>query len=358
MNPNIPCLPVVLLTLVLAACRAAAETTAVADDAKWITYEPRPGPGQGRHVVLLSGDEEYRSEEALPMLGKILSQRHGFKCTVLFPLDPDGTINPDNQQSLPGSEALDTADLIILALRFRNWPEADMQRFVNALHRGVPLIGLRTSTHAFNFPRGSAYRAYSYDQDGGFGRRVLGETWLTHWGRHKVEATRGITAAAAKGDPLLNGVVDVFGDTDVYEAYPPADAKILQWGQVLKGMNPTDPPADYRKKRARGDRGEQPVNEPMRPVTWTRLNRNENGSTNRVLTSTMGSATDLNNEGFRRLIVNGVYWGLSMKVPAKADVSFVDEYHPTMYGFKTYRRGIKPSDHALGKVLPPGMAQR
>ena len=53
---------------------------------------------------------------------------------------------------------------------------------------------------------------------------MLGETWLTHWGRHKVEATRGVIEPSQRGHPLLRGVTDIFGDTDVYEAYPPADA--------------------------------------------------------------------------------------------------------------------------------------
>ena len=53
-----------------------------------ISYPAGAGPGGGRHVVLLSGDEEYRGEEALPMLAKILSRRHGFKTTVLFAVDP------------------------------------------------------------------------------------------------------------------------------------------------------------------------------------------------------------------------------------------------------------------------------
>lgn len=359
MNPP---LHLTLITTALLACvgvlAGAAELATVAPDARWITYEAKPGAGQGKHVVLLSGDEEYRSEEGLPLLGKILSQRHGFKCTVLFPLDPDGTINPDNQKSLPGAEALDSADVIIMALRFRNWPDADMKHFVDAMHRGVPVIGLRTSTHAFNFPAntGSAYQSYTYNNDGGFGKKVFGETWLNHWGRHKIEATRGVIAGTAKSDPLLNGVVDLFGDTDVYEAYPVADAKILIWGQVLKGMKPTDAPADYRKRRGAGDRQEQGINEPMMPVVWSRLHQNEGGTVNRVLATTMGSATDLKNEAMRRLVVNGVYWGLNLKVPSKADVTVVDEYNPTMYGFKGYRKGIKPSDHALGKVLPAGVA--
>src|SRR5919109_561783 len=124
-----------ILTLL---CGFLAATAARAED--WITYPAKGGAGQGKHLVFLTGDEEYRSEEGLPMLAKILSQHHGFKCTVLFAVDKDGTINPDNQQSLAGTEALDTADVIIMALRFRQWPDDQMQRFVNAYHRGVPII--------------------------------------------------------------------------------------------------------------------------------------------------------------------------------------------------------------------------
>src|SRR5271154_3905325 len=76
----------------------------------WVTYPGKSGPGQGKHLVFLSGDEEYRSEEGLPQLAKILSQRHGFKCTVLFSVDKGGIIDPDTNSSLPGAEALDSAD--------------------------------------------------------------------------------------------------------------------------------------------------------------------------------------------------------------------------------------------------------
>jgi hypothetical protein len=87
-------------------------------------------------------------------------------------------------------------------------------------------------------------------------------------------------------------------------------------------------------------------------VAWTREYSNESGKANRILCTTMGAATDLQNEGLRRLVVNGVYWGLNLPVPAKADVTYVDDFKPTMYGFKGHRQGLKPSDHAIGKVLP------
>src|SRR5438132_5598968 len=121
----------ILLLLSLTALASAAQTSVV--------YQPKDGPGHGKHIVFLSGDEEYRGEEGLPMLAKILSQRHGFKCTVLFALDPDGTINPDNNTSIPGIEALDSADGIVMQLRFRQWPDAAMKHFADAVARGVPI---------------------------------------------------------------------------------------------------------------------------------------------------------------------------------------------------------------------------
>jgi glucose/arabinose dehydrogenase/azurin/lysophospholipase L1-like esterase len=341
--------PLFFLASSVAVFAAAAPTTLVLEPAKGVK-------ANGKHVVLLSGDEEYRSEEALPMLAKILSQRHGFKTTVLFALDPDGTIAPNNGTSLPGAEALDTADVIIMSLRFRAWPDDAMKHFDAACKRGVPVIALRTSTHAFNFPAGSTYSNYTWNSKapwaGGWGKHVLGETWVSHWGKHKSEATRAVVEAANAADPLLNGVTEIFGTTDVYEAAPPADAKILFRGLVLKGMNPTDAPADYVKKTAA--KTEQPVNTPAMPIVWTRLYESESGATAKILTTTMGAASDFKNESLRRLIVNATYWATGLKIPAKANVATLDGYDPRPYGFNGYRTGITPADHALGKVLPVG----
>src|SRR5713226_2730013 len=92
--------------------------SATAYTADWVVFEDGKGPGEGKHIVFLSGDEEYRSEEGLPMLAKILAVRHGFKCTVLFPISAaEGTIDPVIQTNIPGMEALDSADLCVMALR-------------------------------------------------------------------------------------------------------------------------------------------------------------------------------------------------------------------------------------------------
>jgi type 1 glutamine amidotransferase len=329
---------------------AAAPGTVLAQSS--ITYPGGAGPGQGKHVVFLSGDEEYRSEEALPMLAKILSQRHGFRSTVLFALDPDGTINPKNTRSLPDSTALDSADLIVMMLRYRQWPDDAMARFEAAVRRGVPIVAIRTSTHAFHgFPAESRWARWNENNQGGFGRQVFGETWVTHWGRHKVEATRGVVEPGQEQHPLLRGVERLFVESDVYEAHPPADVTVLVRGIVLETLSPDAAPTSRTKTRAT-DRQPQPINDPAMPVVWTREYRNEAGTTNRILLSTMGSATDFENEGLRRLIVNGVFWGLGLNVPARADVTYVDPYRPSFFGFDAFRKGLKVSDFALGKAMP------
>ena len=159
--------------------------------AQWVTYEGADGPGKGKHIVLLSGDEEYRSEEGLPQLGKILSQRHGFKCTVLFSLNPaDGTIDPNNQTNVPGMKLLETADLVINQFRFRELPDSDMKYFVDYLNSGKPMIVIRTATHPFAYSRNkqSPYARFSWDaKGGGFGGMTVGETWTYHHGDHGKE---------------------------------------------------------------------------------------------------------------------------------------------------------------------------
>lgn len=312
-----------------------------------VVYEPA-GTAKGKHIVLLSGDEEYRSEEAMPMLGKLLSQRHGFKCTVLFSLGTGGVIDPTNGASLSNPDALDSADAIVMLLRFRHWDDTTSKKFAAAINRGVPIIALRTSTHAFNgYPQESPFAAWNFNNNGGWGRKVLGETWVSHWGKHKVEATKGIIEAANANHPILRGVSDIFANTDVYEAAPPADAVVLVRGQILQGMTPDTPPASYKKATAA--KVEQDVNDPMMPVAWVRVVKNDAGSENKVFCTTMGAATDLATEGTRRLVVNAVFWGLGFEVPEKADVTIVGDYQPTMYGFKGNKQGLKPDDFALTK---------
>lgn len=311
----------------------------------WVVYPGGEGPGKGKHVVLVSGDEEYRSEEALPQLGKMLSKNHGFKCTVCFAIT-DGVIDPNNGQNIPGLEALKTADLMIIATRFRNLKDEQMQHIADYLDSGKPVIGLRTATHAFNIPKDRKFAKYSWGNgdksyEKGFGKQVLGETWVAHHGGHGSEATRGIIPDEVKDHPILRGIKsgDVFGPTDVYTVNLPlpGNSKTLVLGQVVKGMKFDDPPVEGKK------------NDPMMPVAWTKTYKTEDGKTGRVFTTTMGAATDMEAEGTRRLLVNAAYWavGLDDKIPEKSNADLVGEFKPTKFGFKGFVKDVKPADHEL-----------
>ncbi len=310
-------------------------TAARADDS-WIVYEGKSGPGKGKHVVLVSGDEEYRSEESFPMLGRLLAERHGFKCTVLFAIDKaTGEINPDEQTNIPGIESVDSADFLILGLRFRELPDDGMKHLVDYVEAGKPLLGLRTSTHAFNYSRNkqSPYASWSFNSDGGFGRKVLGETWVNHHGDHGKESTRGVIEEANKDHPLLKGVKDVWGPSDVYGITKlPDDATVLLRGAVLTGMDPKDEPVAGKK------------NDPMMPVAWVRVRKLEDGKEQKVICSTMGAATDFEKPGLRRFVVNSAYWACGLPVPEKLNADPVGKFEPSGFGFKSYKKGVKPKD--------------
>jgi type 1 glutamine amidotransferase len=313
---------------------------AVADD-RWITLEGSSGPGVGKHIVLVAGDHEYRSEEALPMLAKILATHHGFKCTVLFSQDEDGTINPDNVKNIPGLEQLKSADLMILGLRFRDLADDQMQHMADYVAAGKPIIGLRTSTHAFNIGKGKKYSDWSFNNQGGFGKKVLGETWVAHHGGHGSQSSRGIIAPGAENHSLVRGIKngDVWGDSDVYTVNMPlpGDSQPIFLGQVLVGMNFDDKPLEGKK------------NDPMMPMVWTKTYEGEGGKKGRVVTSTLGAATDFTAAGSRRMLVNAAYWcvGLEDKIPAEGTkVDLVGEYKPNRFASGKYVKGKKPADYA------------
>jgi type 1 glutamine amidotransferase len=306
----------------------------------WLTFEGGEGPGKGKHVVLISGDEEYRSEEALPMLAKILSTRHGFKCTVLFAIDPkDGTVAPNVTDNIPGLEALKTADLMLVSLRYRTLPDEQFRHIAAYLDAGKPVVGLRTSTHAFKPGTKGRYAKYNSNA---FGKQILGETWVNHHGQHGKEGTRGLFTDAGKAHPILRGVAPgtVFGTSDVYTINLPlaASAATLVLGEVTETLKP-DSKAVAGKK-----------NDPMMPVAWTKT-YGDAGKLGRVFTTTMGASQDCEFEGTRRMIVNACFWavGLEEKIPAASDVTYVGDYKPTRFQFRKdaeWKPGKFPADYA------------
>ena len=301
-------------------------------------------PGNGKTIVLVSGDEEYRSEEVVVQLGRILAAHHGFDCTVLFAINPQtGEIDPIVLNNIPGLEALQKADAALFFLRFRDLPDDQMRHIDTYLQSGKPVIGVRTSTHAFRIQSGT-YQHYSYEYNGdkmdwqqGFGRKILGETWIDHHGDHGKEATRGVIVPAQKEHPIVRGCGDMFGPTDVYRVRLPLpeDSMPLILGAVLEGMKAADKPVENAK------------NQPMMPIAWLKsyhVEKDGQNVTGKAFTSTIGSSEDFASAGVRRMFVNAVYFLTNLEVPESADVTIVGTFEPLPMGFGKFKKGLKPTD--------------
>ncbi len=316
--------------------------TAMADDTKWLSYKGGEGPGKGKHVVLIAADQEYRSEQSMPMIAKILAERHGFDTTVLFGVNDQGLVDPTmpvhpekgkeaefKPHNIPGLEKLDDADALIFLTRLLTLPDEQLQHFVKYLDSGKPVIALRTANHGF-----LSKLPYEIDGKQVTIKDILGGAFMNHHGVWQQDSTRGDIVPEMKDHPILIGVKDIWGTSDVYRTYKegeglPKGCTALVYGQPLIG-----------RKQGGAD---NPEKEPL-PVVWIKDWMTSEGKKARVLHSTMGSAGDLENPGLRRLVINGVYWGLGMedKISADSSVDFVGEYTPLKSGFGYESLGVKP----------------
>jgi hypothetical protein len=303
-----------------------------------VVYEGEDGVGAGKHIVFIASDHEYRAEEILPALARIMAKHYGFKCTVIFGLDPEDNTIKAGSSHLGGLEVLKEADLMVLAMRFINMPDDEMQHFVDYVDRGGPIIGLRTSTHAFKIPEDRKFYSYDFrypheDNYMGFGRQVLGETWDEHYGDNHRQSSNLVIEEENKDHPILRGVKEMHTIAGGYTADPLKPYTTLARGIILNGMT-ADSPVDTTK-------------EPM-PVAWVREYKSASSKVARIFTSTQGASEDIISEGFRRMLVNAHLWALGLEDAIKVDnpVDFVGPYHPATFDFRGFRRGVKPADLA------------
>ena len=296
-----------------------------------------PAPAAAQHVVFVTGDEEYRSEESMPMLARILKRDYGFRVTVLYSLDERGVIDPNNTASIPGLAALDSADLMVMFTRFRALPDSQLSHILTYAESGRPMVGFRTATHAFRYPDDSPHAATLNEE---WPRRVFGQHWIVHHG-HFDDGGRPLTSVTPvswrTAHPILRGVgpfqafswlyhVDGGGD----ELH--GDSRPLLVGEAL------------RSSQAENDRVERyPL---TNPVAWTKTYVGSAGIPARVFFTTLGHPYDFREASMRKLALNGILWALGMeeRIPpdgARADV--VGEYQPNNSGFgERYKPGMRP----------------
>ena len=293
------------------------------------------GDKKGKHIVLIASDHEYRAEETIPALARILAVHHGFDCTVLFGLDESGEIEA-GASNIPGLEALKKADGAIFFIRFLALPPAQMKHIDEYLNRAGPVLGLRTSTHGFNYKdTKDPYYKYHFrysgkDYDAGFGHQVLGQSWVGHYGQNHKQSTRISIIPSQKDNPILRGVKDIHVQAGGYNAEEQKDWNVLTMAQPLMSMD-FDGKPDTKK--------------PPMASEWTRTYQGKGGKKGRAFTSLYGASEDILNPGYRRLILNGVYWmlGLEDKIKADSKIDFVGPYKPNTFTGSEFATGIKPS---------------
>ena len=258
--------------------------------------EPETQP----HVVIIHGEGEYRSEITMPALGERLESTWGWRVTVLA----DQQLHAGDGNHVPGLGALADADLVVLYLRFRQWPASDLTALQQYIDSGRPLAAFRTTTHAFRYDPDDPRAAWN-----NFGRDALGAPWLYHYGHDA-----STEAHVVSDSPIVDGVEPQFNVRSwtyhVRPDYPPQSAHVLVEGSPVRdGVTDEDP-------------------EKRNPVAWTC--RTSAGG--RVFMTTMGHPEDFRMRAFRRLLGNGLHWALDLEIPPDTLPNFPEAVHPDDLG--------------------------
>jgi type 1 glutamine amidotransferase len=240
-------------------------------------------------VVFVTGDHEYSSELTMPLLAAELEKNYGFRTKVL-----KSSPNHESEENIPGLEALKEADLAVFFLRWRRLPADQVKYIDDYLQSGKPVIGFRTSTHAFNYPKGHELEKWN-----AFGERALGSPpgWggkanHTHYGHESTTKVSVIPKAAQH--PILRGVAPNFpAKSWLYVVLPDYPVKGSEWLLMGSPVNPNKPDAIDN------------------PVAWTW----KTAAGGKVFTTTLGHPEDFQEEAMQRLVINAVHWTLDKPVP-------------------------------------------
>ncbi|AWV98388.1 ThuA domain-containing protein [Arcticibacterium luteifluviistationis] len=287
------------------------------------------------HIVFVIGDEEYRSEESMPMLAKILKRDLNADITLCYSVDSAGYADPNRLDHIQGLEALETADLMVMFTRFRALPKEEAKYITDYAESGKPMVGFRTATHTFMYKEDSTMKHLNNE----WPAKVFGQQWITHHG-HFADGHGELTSVSLLPDvksPILNGVqpFDAFSwlyHVDGGDWKLSGDSKPLLEGLSLKSNH-----------EAKGELDKFPL---TNPVAWTKTYTGQSGTPARVFFTTLGHPYDFKNESMRKLALNGIYWALGKEadIPTNgANAEFVDAYEPNNSGMgDKFKHELKP----------------
>lgn len=287
------------------------------------------------HIVFVTGDEEYRSEESMPMLGRILRRNLGAKITVCYALDSNGTINPNRTDHIGGLEALRTADLMVVFTRWRNLPPAEAKFITDYAESGKPMVGFRTATHTFQYKNDSS----RHHLNTAWPAQVFGQQWIVHHG-HFEDGNAPLTSVylmPGANTPILNGV----GPFQAYSWLYHVD------GGDWKLQGDVKPFLEGKSLRSQHEQKGQLDKYPLtQPVAWTKTYTGTSGKAARVFFTTLGHPFDFQETSMRKLALNGIYWALGLEKQIPRDgvrADFAALYTPSNSGFgEKFKKNQKP----------------
>ncbi len=236
--------------------------------------------GAAKRVVLMIGEDEYKTWETLPAFAEQELTPRGYAVRVIHS-------DPADKHNFPGLiEALKDADLLVVSVRRRSPPREQLDAIRRHLEAGKSLIGIRTASHAFAV-RGADQEALASHPDRAewteFDREVLGGNYTGHHGEGP--STNVLPAPDAPLDHPIRVGLAGGGWSSVASLYRTGplspDAQTL-----LLGLIP---------------------GQPIQPLAWTRLYGDRRA---RIFYTSLGHESDFADSAFRQLLVNAVAWGL------------------------------------------------
>lgn len=283
-------------------------------------------------IVFVTGDEEYRSEESMPMLAKLAERELGARTRVLYAVDSAGYVNPNVNDNIPGLEVLDSADMMVAFLRWRALPADQAKYITDFAESGKPMVGFRTSTHTFKYPEGDSLERLNND----WPTAIWGQQWIVHHGHfddgHDPLTQVMLTTAPPANQEILDGVEPFPAYSWLYHVDGGEWALNKNTQVLLKGKSLRS------KQEAAGKLDQYPIEN---PVAWT---NNYNGA--RVFFTTLGHPYDWKNENMRRLALNGMAWAMEREIPDGGhDATLIGTYEPNNSGFgDKFKAGLRPGE--------------
>ncbi|HLJ11352.1 MAG TPA: ThuA domain-containing protein [Planctomycetaceae bacterium] len=215
-------------------------------------------------VCILSGCALYKTEESLPAFQKHLEEKYNARCTwAVRQADDD----------LAGLEGLDDCDVALIFIKRMQLAGEQLERFKKYATSGRPIVAVRTASHAVQ-------TWLDFDHE------VLGGNYNWH---HPVGPVTTIAYAEdAKKHPILTGVELTKAGDALYKNQGHAkDIRVLLTGSI--------------------------PNEPAEALAWTREYKG-----GRIFYTSLGAPDTFEQAGFRRMLVNALFWTARRNVETRA----------------------------------------